>query len=65
MRAVNRLDRFETLAEQLVEGTFERLFRTRLHPSDVARRLARALEDGQLHRRQRANPPPQPILDFP
>jgi hypothetical protein len=48
MRAVNRLDRFETLAEQLVEGTFERLFRTRLHPSDVARRLARALEDGQF-----------------
>ena len=47
MRAVNRLDRFETLAEQLVEGTFERLFRTRLHPSDVARQLARALEDGQ------------------
>jgi hypothetical protein len=48
MRAVNRLDRFETLAEQLVEGTFERLFRTRLHPSDVARQLARALEDGQF-----------------
>ncbi len=47
MRAVNRLDRFEILAEQLVEGTFERLFRTRLHPSDVARQLARALEDGQ------------------
>jgi hypothetical protein len=48
MRAVNRLDRFETLAEQLVEGTFERLFRTRLHPSDVARKLARAVEDGQF-----------------
>jgi hypothetical protein len=47
MRTVNRLDRFESLAEQLVEGTFERLFRTRLHPSDVARQLARALEDGQ------------------
>jgi hypothetical protein len=47
MRTVNRLDRFEILAEQLVEGTFERLFRTRLHPSDVARQLARALEDGQ------------------
>ncbi len=48
MRAVNRLDRFETLAEQLVEGTFERLFRPRLHPSDVARELARAVEDGHV-----------------
>ncbi len=57
MRAVNRLDRFETLAEQLVEGTFERLFRTRLHPSDVARQLARALEDGQC-----TNPGGQTLL---
>jgi hypothetical protein len=48
MQAVNGLDHFEALAEQLVEGTFERLFRARLHPSDVARRLARALEDGCL-----------------
>ena len=45
---MNGLDHFEALAEQLVEGTFERLFRARLHPSDVARRLARAMEDGQL-----------------
>lgn len=48
MQAVNGLDHFEALAEQLVEGTFERLFRHRLHPSDVARRLARAMEDEQL-----------------
>ena len=41
-------DHFEALAEQLVEGTFERLFRPRLHPSEVARRLARAMEDGQV-----------------
>ncbi len=48
MQAVNRLDHLEALAEQLVEGTFERLFRPRLHPSDVARRLARAMEDGRV-----------------
>jgi len=45
---VNGLDHLEALAEQLVEGTFERLFRPRLHPSDLARRLARAMEDGQV-----------------
>jgi hypothetical protein len=45
---VNGLDHFESLAEQLVEGTFERLFRPRLHPSEVARRLARAMEDGRV-----------------
>lgn len=41
-------DHFEALAEQLVEGTFEKLFRPRLHPSELARRLARAMEDGQV-----------------
>ncbi|GAB4544418.1 MAG: DUF3662 and FHA domain-containing protein [Anaerolineae bacterium] len=46
--AVNGLDHFEALAEQLIEGTFERLFRPRLHPSQVARYLARAMEDGQV-----------------
>jgi hypothetical protein len=45
---MNGLDRFEALAEQLVEGTFERLFRPRLHPSQVARQLARAMEDGSV-----------------
>ncbi len=45
---MNGLDHFESLAEQLVEGTFERLFRPRLHPSEVARRLARAMEDGRV-----------------
>ncbi len=48
MKTVNGLDHFEALAEQLVEGTFERLFRPRLHPSAVARRLARAMEDGRI-----------------
>ncbi len=46
---MNGLDHFEALAEQLVEGTFERLFRPRLHPSNVARRLARAMEDGRVN----------------
>jgi hypothetical protein len=45
---MNGFDHFEALAEQLVEGTFERLFRPRLHPGEVARRLARAMEDGQV-----------------
>lgn len=45
---MNGLDHFEALAEQLVEGTFERLFRPHLHPSEVARRLARAMEDGRV-----------------
>jgi hypothetical protein len=45
---MNGLDHFEALAEQLVEGTFERLFRPRLHPSEVARRLARAMEHGRV-----------------
>jgi hypothetical protein len=45
---LNGLEHFEALAEQLVEGTFERLFRPRLHPSEVARRLARVMEDGRV-----------------
>ena len=45
---MNGLDHFEALAEQLVEGTFERLFRPRLHPSEVARQLARAMENGRV-----------------
>jgi hypothetical protein len=45
---MNGLDHFEALAEQLVEGTFERLFRPRVHPSEVARRLARAMENGRV-----------------
>lgn len=45
---MNGLDHFEALAQQLVEGTFERLFRPRLHPSEVARRLARAMENGRV-----------------
>ena len=36
------------MAEYLVEGTFGRLFRLPLHPSELARRLARAMEDEQV-----------------
>ena len=43
--ARDSLARVETLAEQLVEGSFARLFSQRLHPREVAIRLARAVED--------------------
>jgi hypothetical protein len=42
------LSRFETLAQRLVEGSFNRLFGGQLEPLEVATRLARALEDTQL-----------------
>jgi hypothetical protein len=36
------------MAEQLVEGAFARMFRARLQPIEVARHIARAMEDGQV-----------------
>ncbi len=42
---MNKIALFETFAEQLVEGTFARLFAGRPDSLDVARRLARAMED--------------------
>jgi len=42
------LDNIEALAEQLVEGSFGRLFRPPMHPSELVRRLARAMEDHQV-----------------
>ncbi len=45
---VNPLSHLEDLAEGLVEGTFARLLRARLQPIAVARRIARAMEDGQV-----------------
>lgn len=42
------ISRFEALAEQLVEGTFTRMFAGRLHPLEVATALARATEDAQV-----------------
>jgi hypothetical protein len=45
---VNPLSHLEDMAEQLVEGGFARMFRARLQPIEVARRIARAMEDGQV-----------------
>ena len=45
---VNPLSRLENLAERLVEGTFARLLGARLQPIEVARHMARAMEDGQV-----------------
>lgn len=45
--AMISLDGIEALAEQLIEGTFGRLFGLPLHPSEILRRLVRAMEDGQ------------------
>jgi len=41
-----RLSQFEERIQALVEGGFARLFAGRLHPREVALRLARAMEDG-------------------
>ncbi|MCX7856169.1 MAG: FHA domain-containing protein [Anaerolineae bacterium] len=42
---MNRIARFEALAEQWVEGTFARLFGGHIHPLEVATHVARAMED--------------------
>lgn len=44
----NRFSRFEERIQALVEGGFARLFAGRLHPREVALRLAHAMEDGAL-----------------
>jgi hypothetical protein len=45
---MNQIERFEALAERLVEGTFARLFSGYLHPLEVATHLARAMEDHRV-----------------
>lgn len=45
---LSKLARFESLIEQLVEGTFGRLFSDTLRPIEVANALARALDDYQV-----------------
>ena len=45
---MNKLAKFETLAEQLVEGTFGRLLGGYLQPMEVAGVLAHAMEDEQF-----------------
>jgi hypothetical protein len=44
----NPLSHLEDMAEQLVEGAFARMFGARLQPLEVARHIARAMEDGQV-----------------
>ncbi len=44
----NHITRFEEIVQQLVEGTFSRLFAGRLRPIQVANALARAMEDQAL-----------------
>jgi len=45
---MSNIERFEALAERLVEGTFARLFAGRLRPLEVATHLTRAMEDYQV-----------------
>jgi pSer/pThr/pTyr-binding forkhead associated (FHA) protein len=45
---LNRIAKFEALAEQWVEGTFGRLLGGRLQPMQLAAALARAMEDHQF-----------------
>jgi hypothetical protein len=45
---VNPLSQLENLAESLIEGTIARLLGVRLQPVEVARYLARAMEDGRV-----------------
>jgi hypothetical protein len=39
------LDRFEATVQGIVEGTFGRIFRTRLHPVELTKKLERAMDD--------------------
>ncbi len=45
---VNPLPHLENLAERLVEGTIARMLGAQVQPLEVARRIARAMEDGQV-----------------
>jgi hypothetical protein len=42
---MNVLERFESAMQGIVEGSFGRLFRSRLHPVELARKLERAMEE--------------------
>lgn len=44
----DHFSRFEAHIQRLIEGGFARLFAGRLHPREVAIRLARAMEDGAV-----------------
>lgn len=44
---MSALSRFEQLMENMVEGSVARLFRSRLEPAEIAKRLERAMESQQ------------------
>ncbi len=48
MRAMNKIDQFESLAERLVEGSFARLFADRLSAAKVAAHLEHAIEEHRM-----------------
>src|SRR5690348_16308613 len=48
MHSVNALTRFESFLEGLVERSFARLFRARLQPVEIAKRLTREMEAGRV-----------------
>jgi hypothetical protein len=43
----NRISKFENIAQELVEGSFGRLFADQMLPADLASKLARAMEDSE------------------
>jgi hypothetical protein len=43
---MNVLGRFESAMQSIVEGSFGRIFRSRLHPVEVSKRLERAMDQG-------------------
>jgi len=45
---MSALARFESFMENMVEGSVARLFRSPVHPSEIAKRLERAMEANQL-----------------
>ena len=44
---MNQFDRLEALAQRLIEGSFQRLFRIQFQPADLAHHLAAAIENGK------------------
>ncbi|WP_298815966.1 FhaA domain-containing protein [Chloroflexus sp.] len=44
---MSALRRFEQLMEQIVEGSVARMFRSSIHPVEIARRLEKAMEGNQ------------------
>ncbi|MBN1219768.1 MAG: DUF3662 domain-containing protein [Anaerolineae bacterium] len=48
---MNQLDRFERLAQRLIEVPFQRLFQPQLHPADLTDQLALAIEEGRQNGR--------------